>query len=45
MKMPHACLRLLSAALLLGGLPAPAQVTADTDSTGPNVWLGVGRRF
>ena len=24
--------------------PAPA-VTADTDSTGPNVWLGVGRRF
>ncbi|HEX7552404.1 MAG TPA: hypothetical protein VF378_02540 [Geothrix sp.] len=21
------------------------QVTADTDSTGPNVWLGVGRRF
>ena len=24
--------------------PAPA-VTADTDSTGPNVWLGVGTRF
>ncbi|MCE1203593.1 MAG: hypothetical protein LWW79_03195 [Holophagaceae bacterium] len=24
--------------------PSPA-VTADTDSTGPNVWLGVGRRF
>jgi opacity protein-like surface antigen len=23
----------------------PPQVTADTDSTGPNVWLGVGRRF
>ena len=22
-----------------------SQVTADTDSTGPNVWLGVGRRF
>lgn len=24
--------------------PAPT-VTADTDSTGPNVWLGLGRRF
>jgi opacity protein-like surface antigen len=24
--------------------PAPT-VTADTDSTGPNVWLGIGRRF
>ncbi len=24
--------------------PSPA-VTADTDSTGPNVWMGVGRRF
>jgi opacity protein-like surface antigen len=23
----------------------PPLVTADTDSTGPNVWLGVGRRF
>jgi len=28
------------------GLLAPAAtVTADTDSTGPNVWLGLGRRF
>jgi hypothetical protein len=28
------------------GLLAPAPtVTADTDSTGPNIWLGVGRRF
>jgi len=27
-----------------GSLVQP-QVTADTDSTGPNVWLGVGRRF
>ena len=27
-----------------GSLVNP-QVTADTDSTGPNVWLGVGRRF
>jgi hypothetical protein len=24
--------------------PAP-EVLADTDSTGPNYWLGVGRRF
>ena len=27
------------------GSMAPPTVTADTDSTGPNVWLGVGRRF
>lgn len=27
------------------GSLAPPTVTADTDSTGPNVWLGVGRRF
>jgi opacity protein-like surface antigen len=27
-----------------GALVQP-QVTADTDSSGPNVWLGVGRRF
>lgn len=27
------------------GALLPPQVTADTDSTGPNVWLGVGRRF
>jgi opacity protein-like surface antigen len=27
------------------GSMAPPTVTADTDSTGPNVWLGIGRRF
>lgn len=27
------------------GSLAPPTVTADTDSTGPNVWLGIGRRF
>jgi hypothetical protein len=27
------------------GTLAPPTVTADTDSTGPNVWLGIGRRF
>jgi opacity protein-like surface antigen len=27
------------------GALLPPQVTADTDSTGPNVWLGMGRRF
>lgn len=28
-----------------GSLAPSATVTADTDSTGPNVWLGLGRRF
>lgn len=27
------------------GSMAPPTVRADTDSTGPNVWLGLGRRF
>ncbi|HEY3400792.1 MAG TPA: hypothetical protein VGK03_09195 [Geothrix sp.] len=27
------------------GALVPPTVTADTDSTGPNVWLGIGRRF
>ncbi|GLH67994.1 outer membrane protein [Geothrix edaphica] len=27
------------------GSLVPPTVTADTDSTGPNVWLGIGRRF
>ncbi len=27
------------------GALAPPMVTADTDSTGPNAWLGIGRRF
>jgi hypothetical protein len=27
------------------GSMAPPSVTADTDSTGPNVWLGIGRQF
>jgi opacity protein-like surface antigen len=27
------------------GSMAPPTVTADTDSTGPNLWLGIGRRF
>ena len=27
------------------GAMAPPTVTADTDSTGPNLWLGIGRRF
>ena len=37
--------RLKHSAPASGSLAPSPTVTADTDSTGPNIWLGVGRRF
>lgn len=37
--------RLKHSAPATGLLATAPTVTADTDSTGPNVWLGIGRRF
>jgi len=37
--------RLRHSVAATGSLAPSPTVTADTDSTGPNVWLGVGRRF
>ena len=37
--------RLKHTAPASGSLAPGPTVTADTDSTGPNVWLGIGRRF